>query len=82
MNLQRETACAYAVTVDGFISVASKAIRNPESPFIVWMSRVTWERLATCATTLGQFYIPCTPDMTSCQQLRAQVNAEEIVDAR
>lgn len=66
----REVACAYAVTVDGFIHVAPKAIRNMESPFIVWMSAAVWQKLAVCATTQGQFYIPCQPELTECSQLR------------
>lgn len=81
-EVPKEIACAYAVTVDGFISIAPRAIRNAESPFVVWMSHATWDRLAICATTQGQFYIPCTPDLHECSQLRALVNAEEIADAR
>ena len=81
-EVPQEVACAYAVTVDGFISVARKAVRNAESPFVVWMSKATWDRLAICATTQGQFYSPCTPDLHECSQLRRLVNAEEIADAR
>lgn len=70
---QEEVACAYAVTVDGFIAVNKKAIRNLESPFLVWMPVAIWQRLATCATTQGQFYIPCTPTMYDASVLRAHV---------
>lgn len=80
-DLPKEIACAYAVTVDGFIAVNRKAVRNPESPFLVWMSEAAWQRLAVCATTQGQFYIPCTPELTDCQMLRAQVNVEELLNA-
>lgn len=76
MTETREVACAYAVTVDGFIAVARKAIRNAESPFIVWMSKRAWDGLAICATTQGQFYIPRTPDLTECAQLRALATAD------
>ncbi len=71
VDASREVACAYAVTVDGFIAVAKRAIRNAESPFIVWMPAAVWQRLAVCATAQGQFYIPCTSEMTECAQLRA-----------
>lgn len=76
-----EVVCAYAVTVDGFIAVAHKAIRNAESPFIIWMSAAVWQRLAICATTQGQFYIPCTSDLTECAQLRALATMEELPNA-
>lgn len=65
-----EIAAAYAVTVDGFISVPLRAIRNRESPNIVWMSQAAWEQLARCATTQGQFYIPATEELNSPEQLR------------
>ena len=73
-------ATAYAVTVDGFISIRSKAIRNPHSPFIVWMREAHWKDLATCATVLGQFYIPCTPVMDAPSVLRAMVQTLERAD--
>lgn len=66
----REVACAYACTVDGFISIAPRAIRNPESPMIVWMSHTSWQQLAVCATTQGQFYIPCPAVGASLEWLR------------
>lgn len=72
-----QIAVAYAVTVDGFISIPHHAIRNPTSPFIVWMSAAVWQRLATCATTQGLFYIPCTPTMNDCSVLRALVSTLE-----
>lgn len=81
MSTSREIACAYAVTVDGFIAVAKRAIRNQESPFLVWMSEATWEKLAICATTQGQFYIPCTPTLNDVSVLRALAAAEEPADA-
>lgn len=74
-------ATAYAVTVDGFIRISPKAIRNLGSPFIVWMSLAVWERLATCATAEGQFYIPCTTTMDDCSVLRAIVANEERTSA-
>ena len=70
-----QIAVAYAVTVDGFISIAHRAIRNPKSPFLVWMSKATWTRLAVCATTQGQFYIPCTPTLNDVSVLRALAEA-------
>ena len=66
-------AVAYAVTVDGFIQISPRAIRNPRSPLIVWMSPAIWEHLANSATMQGQFYIPCTIALTECSQLRALV---------
>jgi hypothetical protein len=74
---EREVACAYAVTVDGFISIARRAIRNPDSPLIVWMPHAIWQQLAVCATTQGQFYIPCTPQMQSPDALRLLVKQKE-----
>lgn len=73
-----QVACAYAVTVDGFIAVAPRAIRNPESPFIVWMSAAVWQRLAICATTQGQFYIPCTQTMNDVSVLRALATEPQV----
>lgn len=73
----REVACAYAVTVDGFIAISPKAIRNPESPMIVWMPRTSWQQLAICATMQGQFYIPCTTQLQSSETLRLLVKQKE-----
>lgn len=70
-----QVAVAYAVTVDGFIEIKPKAIRNPKSPFIIWMSRAVWARLANCATREGQFYIPRTDTIDSPAVLRALVEA-------
>lgn len=77
----QEIACAYAVTVDGFISIPKRAIRNPESPFLVWMARATWEQLAKCATVQGQFYIPATGELNSPEQLRMHVSWLENIHA-
>ena len=60
---QQEVAAAYAVTVDGFIRVPTKAVRNPESPCVVWMKEGTWTRLATHASPQGIYYIPCGTDI-------------------
>lgn len=65
------------MTVDGFIQIKSKAIRNPQSPFIVWMSEARWKELANCATTQGQFYIPRTDTIDSPEVLRLLVKQEE-----
>lgn len=73
-------AAAYAVTVDGFISVSHRAIRNPHSPFIVWMSQAVWNNLANCATTQGQFYIPRTDTIDAPSVLRALVASMEDSD--
>lgn len=81
VDAAREVACAYAVTVDGFIAVAKRAIRNVDSPFLVWMSATVWQRLAVCATTQGQFYIPCTSALTDYVQLRTLVAMEELLNA-
>jgi hypothetical protein len=75
----QEVACAYAVTVDGFIAISPKAIRNPESSLIVWMSHARWQKLAVCATTQGQFYIPCTPTLNDVSVLRALAEAPDAV---
>lgn len=69
----REVACAYAVTVDGFIAISPKAIRNLESPMLVWMPRAIWQQLAICASPQGLFYIPCSQALHSCEQLRILV---------
>lgn len=69
----REVACAYAVTVDGFIAISPKAIRNLESPMLVWMPHAVWQQLAICASPQGLFYIPCSPLLHSCEQLRILV---------
>lgn len=73
----REVACAYAVTVDGFISIPLRAIRNLESPLVVWMSHASWQKLAICATTQGQFYIPCRQGLQSPDELRLLVKQKE-----
>jgi len=68
---------AYAVTVDGFISIKPRAVRNPKSPFIVWMSSAVWQNLATHATEQGQFFIPCTPTLNDVSVLRDLVSRME-----
>ena len=80
-GVEDQIAVAYAVTVDGFISIKHSAIRNPTSPAIVWMSQDIWQRLAVCATTQGLFYIPCTLTLTEPSHLRALVE-EERKDAK
>lgn len=79
-TLQQEIAVAYACTVDGWVQVPARAIRNSESPHLVWMLKSTWDSLATHADIRGLFFIPCetAPDA---QQLRMLVNAQEIADA-
>lgn len=79
-TLQQEVAVAWACTVDGWVQVPTRAIRNSESPHIVWMLKSTWEHLATHADIRGLFFIPCevAPDA---QQLRMLVNAQEVADA-
>lgn len=72
-----QVAVAYAVTVDGFITIKHRAIRNPRSPSIVWMPEAIWLRLANCATAQGQFYIPCTEAIQSPEQLRALIKQEQ-----
>jgi hypothetical protein len=72
-----QIATAYAVTVDGFISISHRAIRNPHSPFLVWMQESTWKMLANCATMQGQFYIPCTEIMDAPSVLRRIVHEME-----
>jgi hypothetical protein len=81
-GMEGQIAAAYAVTVDGFISIKHSSIRNPCSPFIVWMPAAVWQQLATCATTQGLFYIPCTSTMYDCSMLRAIVaNRKELPHA-
>ena len=70
---QRQIAAAYAVTVDGFISLPQKAIRNPASASVVWMTTRIWEQLATCASPQGTFYIPCDKNLQSAADLRKLV---------
>jgi hypothetical protein len=71
-----QIAVAYAVTVDGFISISHKHIHNPDSPFIIWMPEEVWQKLATCATTQGLFYIPATSTMTDYGTLYSLVQKE------
>lgn len=76
----QEVAVAYATVCDGWIEIPARAIRNPESPNIVWMLRATWQRLATHATDRGLFFIPCEVARTP-EALRIAVNHLEIADA-
>lgn len=68
---------AYAATLDGFIKLWPKAIRNPSSPFLLPMQEETWKALATHASISGQFYIPATPDLASFDKLRELVLQKE-----
>lgn len=67
---------AYAATLDGFIKLWPKAIRNPSSPFLVCMQEWTWQQLATHASVSGQFYIPAE-GLDSFENLRALVLQKE-----
>ena len=73
----REIAAAYAVTVDGWIEISHKAIRNPNSQHIVWMALATWNTLASHATDRGLFYIPCEPGCQTVDDLRRLVASRE-----
>ena len=77
-RLEEEVAAAYAVTVDGWIEISHRAIRNSESPQIVWMTLSTWNILATCATDRGLFFIPCSPGCQTVDDLRCLVASKEI----
>lgn len=68
---------AYASTLDGFIKLWPKAIRNPESPFLISMQEWTFKLLATHASVSGQFYIPATLEIDSLEKLRALVLQKE-----
>lgn len=68
---------AYADTLDGFIKLWPKAIRNPNSPFLVCMQEWTWQLLATHASISGQFYIPASPEVDSFEKLRELVLQKE-----
>lgn len=68
---------AYAATLDGFIKLWPKAIRNPSSPFLICMQEWTWQALATHASVSGQFYIPVTLELDSFEKLRALVQQRE-----
>lgn len=74
---QSAVLVAYAATLDGFIKLWPKAIRNPESPFLVSMQEQTWKALATHASISGQFYIPATQESSSFEKLRALVQEKE-----
>lgn len=76
----KEVAVAYAVTVDGWIEIRPKVIRNENSPQIIWMLKSTWEHFATHADERGLFYIPCQPGMATDDELRCAVNQKEIAD--
>lgn len=72
---------AYAATLDGFIKLWPKAIRNPSSPFLVSMQEGTWALLATHASVSGQFYIPSTPQVDSLEKFRSLVKQKESTNA-
>jgi hypothetical protein len=67
---------AYAATLDGFIKLWPKAIRNPSSLFLVSMQEWTFQQIATHASPSGQFYIPAE-GLDSLDALRALVQQKE-----
>lgn len=73
-----EIAASYDAKVDGFSRLEIKRLRNPEHPAVVWMSRETWQRLATHATRDGEFYIPCKEGLLEPADLRNRINQMEI----
>ena len=76
----QEVAVAYHCGLDAWVQVPTRAIRNPDSPMLVWMKEETWRRLACCASSSGQFYLPCEQGLTHPQHLRMLVNQEEVAD--
>lgn len=78
MTVSMKIAVAYNIKVDGFSKLVLKHLRNPEHPAVVWMSRETFQILATHATREGEFYIPCRQGLLEPADLRALVNQKEI----
>ena len=72
-----EVAVAYAVTVHGWIEIPRRAIREPDSPQIIWMAKTTFQILASCATDRGLFFIPCGPGCQTPDELRLLVASRE-----